>query len=161
MPEIFSAVAVGDAGIFVDGKVANMRLVQHGIRVVFQSDKMILVPALGIGFLRVINQSPAGVGGTAAGIRIVDTINRRLHGSRRQKCDLIQIISAIHVALQVGRPNAVRIARHGNGLKRFVGRVIEQQQANLLGGRRPQLDRRRFRMINRPQVVVGINNMTR
>ena len=77
--EVLSAVTVSDAGIFVDGKVADMRLVQHGIRVVFQNDEMILVPALGIGFLRVINQRPAGVGRTAAGVRIVDTINRRRH----------------------------------------------------------------------------------
>ena len=85
MPKIFSTIAVSNAGIFVDGKVADMRLVQHGIRVVFQSDEMILVPAFGIGFLRVINQRPAGIGGTAAGIRIVDTINRRFHGSQPAK----------------------------------------------------------------------------
>ena len=46
----------------VDGKIADMHLVQDGVHILFQRDKTIRRPSFGIGCPGIVNQTPAGIG---------------------------------------------------------------------------------------------------
>lgn len=91
----------------VDREVPHVHFIEDCVHVLLQRHETVRGPARRVGLPGIVDQRPAGIGGTIAGIGIIDAIDRRLVRSRPLVRNLEEVVLSILVSFELGRPDAL------------------------------------------------------